>query len=112
MFILTTFITFFFIYNDALDHFSFINIFRIFQSTVTYDERAKELGRGGLLNMFVARELKSRQAISDDELALGFTEHTDGKSFSKKSFLNYLTFNATTRTIYALVQNGNNTLFT
>ncbi|XP_013137630.1 PREDICTED: chorion peroxidase [Papilio polytes] len=49
-----------------------------FLSTVTYDERAKELGRGGLLNMFAARELKSRQAISDDELALGFTDHTDG----------------------------------
>ncbi|PZC78137.1 hypothetical protein B5X24_HaOG202588 [Helicoverpa armigera] len=47
-------------------------------SVVTHDARAATLGQGGLLNLFAAQELKARQAISDDELALGFTEHTDG----------------------------------
>ncbi|XP_028168651.1 chorion peroxidase isoform X2 [Ostrinia furnacalis] len=47
-------------------------------SVMTYDKRADKLGRGGLLNLFAAQELKARQALSDDELALGFTEHTDG----------------------------------
>ncbi|KAJ8718792.1 hypothetical protein PYW07_016348 [Mythimna separata] len=47
-------------------------------SVVTHDERAATLGRGGLLNLFTAQELKARQAISEDDLALGFTEHTDG----------------------------------
>nr|XP_034828908.1 chorion peroxidase isoform X2 [Maniola hyperantus] len=47
-------------------------------SLVTYDKRAQKLGRGALLNLFAAQELKSRQALSGDELALGFTDHTDG----------------------------------
>ncbi|XP_052739759.1 chorion peroxidase [Bicyclus anynana] len=47
-------------------------------SLVTYDERAQRLGRGALLNLFAAQELKSRQALTDDELALRFTDHTDG----------------------------------
>ncbi|CAG5033888.1 unnamed protein product [Parnassius apollo] len=47
-------------------------------SMVIYDERAQKLGEGGLLNLFAAQELKSRQAISDDELALGLTDQTDG----------------------------------
>ncbi|KAL0881333.1 hypothetical protein ABMA27_001214 [Loxostege sticticalis] len=47
-------------------------------SVMTYDKRAEQLGRGGLLNLFAAQELKARQALSDDELALGLTGHTDG----------------------------------
>ncbi|XP_045767254.1 chorion peroxidase [Maniola jurtina] len=47
-------------------------------SLATYDKRAQKLGRGALLNLFAAQELKSRQALSDEELALGFTDHTDG----------------------------------
>ncbi|XP_021203081.2 chorion peroxidase [Bombyx mori] len=47
-------------------------------SMVTYDKRVEGLGRGGLLNVFAALELKSRQAVSDDELELGATGHTDG----------------------------------
>ncbi|CAH2247511.1 jg732 [Pararge aegeria aegeria] len=47
-------------------------------SMVTYDKRAQKLGRGALLNIFAAQELKSRQALSDDDLAMGFTDHTDG----------------------------------
>ncbi|XP_031763796.2 chorion peroxidase [Galleria mellonella] len=47
-------------------------------SVMTLDKRADTLGRGGLLNLFAAQELKSRQAISDDQLSLGLTEHTDG----------------------------------
>lgn len=46
---------------------------------VTHDERAATLGRGGLLNLFTAQELKARQVISEDELALGLTDHTDGE---------------------------------
>lgn len=49
------------------------------QSLVTYDKRAQTLGRGGLLNLFTAQELKARDAISENDLMLGFTEHTDGK---------------------------------
>ncbi|GBP21615.1 Chorion peroxidase [Eumeta japonica] len=47
-------------------------------SMVTHDKRAKELAKGALLNLFAAQELKSRQAISHQELELGLTEHTDG----------------------------------
>ncbi|XP_072949762.1 chorion peroxidase [Epargyreus clarus] len=47
-------------------------------SVHTYDERADKLGHGGLLNMFAAEELKARQAISEDELAFGFTDQADG----------------------------------
>ncbi|XP_028026294.1 chorion peroxidase-like [Bombyx mandarina] len=47
-------------------------------SMVTYDKRVEGLGRGGLLNVFAALELKSRQAVSEDELELGATGHTDG----------------------------------
>ncbi|XP_060802198.1 chorion peroxidase [Amyelois transitella] len=47
-------------------------------SVMTSDKRADILGRGGLLNLFAAQELKSRQAISDDELNLDLTDHTDG----------------------------------
>ncbi|KAM3956103.1 LOW QUALITY PROTEIN: chorion peroxidase-like [Aphomia sociella] len=47
-------------------------------SVMTPDKRADQLGRGGLLNLFAAQELKSRQAISDDQLILGLTGHTDG----------------------------------
>ncbi|CAK1578949.1 unnamed protein product [Parnassius mnemosyne] len=47
-------------------------------SMVTYDERVQKLGQGGLLNLFAAQELKSRQSISDDDLALGLTDQTDG----------------------------------
>ncbi|KAJ0177584.1 hypothetical protein K1T71_006457 [Dendrolimus kikuchii] len=42
------------------------------------DKAVQKLARGGLLNLFAAQELKARQAISDDELTLGLTEHTDG----------------------------------
>ncbi|CAH0398998.1 unnamed protein product [Chilo suppressalis] len=45
---------------------------------MTTDRRAEKLAHGGLLNLFAAQELKARQALSDDELALGLTEHTDG----------------------------------
>ncbi|XP_075976327.1 chorion peroxidase [Anticarsia gemmatalis] len=47
-------------------------------SMVTTDDRANALGRGGLMNMFAAQELKARQAISDDEVALDLIGHTDG----------------------------------
>ncbi|XP_068622326.1 chorion peroxidase [Battus philenor] len=47
-------------------------------STVSYDERAQKLGHGGLINLFAVQELKSRQAISEDDLALGLTDHKDG----------------------------------
>ncbi|XP_053605798.1 chorion peroxidase [Plodia interpunctella] len=47
-------------------------------SVMTSDKRADILGRGGLLNLFAALELKARQAISDEELSLGLTDHTDG----------------------------------
>ncbi|XP_026330448.1 chorion peroxidase [Hyposmocoma kahamanoa] len=47
-------------------------------SLVTHDKRAEELGRGGLLNLFAAQQLKARQAVSDDELALDLTDHTEG----------------------------------
>ncbi|CAG9787474.1 unnamed protein product [Diatraea saccharalis] len=48
------------------------------QSVMITDRRAEQLAHGGLLNLFAAQELKARQALSDDELALGLTEHTDG----------------------------------
>jgi hypothetical protein len=44
----------------------------------TGDYQADELGRGGMQNLFAVRVLKARQAITDDELALRFTGHTDG----------------------------------
>ncbi|XP_047531724.1 chorion peroxidase [Vanessa atalanta] len=47
-------------------------------SVRTYDSRAQMLGRGALLNMFAAQELKARAAITAEEIELGFTEHTDG----------------------------------
>ncbi|KAF9823688.1 hypothetical protein SFRURICE_013169 [Spodoptera frugiperda] len=47
-------------------------------SVVSHDARAASLGRGGLLNLFAAQELKARQAISEDDLLLGLTENTDG----------------------------------
>ncbi|XP_063374283.1 chorion peroxidase isoform X2 [Cydia amplana] len=47
-------------------------------SVMTYDDRAEKLGLGALLNLFAAQELKSRQAFSDDDLALGLTGNTDG----------------------------------
>ncbi|XP_026727140.1 chorion peroxidase-like [Trichoplusia ni] len=46
-------------------------------SVATLDKRAATLGRGGLLNLFAAQELKARQAISDEDLELGLTGHTD-----------------------------------
>lgn len=46
---------------------------------MTYEQAAEKLGRGGLLNLFAAKELKARDAISDDELMLGLTDHADGK---------------------------------
>ncbi|KAH9628118.1 hypothetical protein HF086_018334 [Spodoptera exigua] len=50
----------------------------VFWSVVSHDARAATLGRGGLLNLFAAQELKARQAISEDDLLLGLTENTDG----------------------------------
>lgn len=47
----------------------------------TLDKRAATLGRGGLLNLFAAQELKARQAISDEDLELGLTGHTDSMMF-------------------------------
>ncbi|XP_049870495.1 chorion peroxidase [Pectinophora gossypiella] len=47
-------------------------------SMVTNDPRTEELGRGGLLNLFAAQDLQARQALSDEDLALGLTDHTDG----------------------------------
>ncbi|CAG9120742.1 unnamed protein product [Plutella xylostella] len=47
-------------------------------SVMTYEQAAEKLGRGGLLNLFAAKELKARDAISDDELMLGLTDHADG----------------------------------
>ncbi|XP_022826330.1 chorion peroxidase [Spodoptera litura] len=47
-------------------------------SVVSHDARAASLGRGGLLNLFAAQEMKARQAISEDDLLLGLTENTDG----------------------------------
>lgn len=49
---------------------------------MTYDQRAEELSQGALMNLFAAQELKARQAISDEELSLGLTDHADGKSLS------------------------------
>ncbi|XP_073952753.1 chorion peroxidase [Choristoneura fumiferana] len=47
-------------------------------SVMTYDQRAEQLSQGALMNLFAAQELKARQAISDEDLALGLTEHADG----------------------------------
>ncbi|KAJ2947239.1 hypothetical protein O0L34_g16949 [Tuta absoluta] len=47
-------------------------------SMVTHDKRAQSLARGALLNLFAAQDLRARQAISNEELSYGLTEHTDG----------------------------------
>ncbi|KAG6448215.1 hypothetical protein O3G_MSEX005394 [Manduca sexta] len=47
-------------------------------SMVTYDKRADSLGRGALMNLFAAQELRARDALSEEQLSLGFAEHTDG----------------------------------
>ncbi|CAB3235173.1 unnamed protein product [Arctia plantaginis] len=47
-------------------------------SVVTYDPRANKLGRGGLMNLFAAQDLKARDAVTDDDLLLGLTGETDG----------------------------------
>ncbi|KAL4703844.1 hypothetical protein ACJJTC_016811 [Scirpophaga incertulas] len=46
-------------------------------SMATGDKRGEELAKGGLQNLFAAKVLKARQAISDGEIALGLTAHTD-----------------------------------
>lgn len=48
---------------------------------MTCDKRVDTLGRGALLNIFAAQELKSRQAITEDEITLGLTDYTDGEYF-------------------------------
>ncbi|CAK1543776.1 unnamed protein product [Leptosia nina] len=49
-----------------------------FYSQHEYIKEATDVGHGGLLNVFAAQELRARQAISDDDLALGLTQDTYG----------------------------------